>query len=285
VTRGFLHRAIVLAAAVAAAAAMPASGASGTATSAGTELRVDLNKGVWVKGPNLPSPRQDAAATTMDGRIYLVGGFGPHDQQMATLLVLEPTFPSEEARPTSGGPIISHPGEWRYATTMPEPVDHAAAAGLNGYLYVAGGRVENLVTNKFWRYDPVDDTWVEMPSLPFPRYSPTMQAVDGKLYVIGGQSSHGNDETGLMIFDPETNTWKTEQYALGTERFLARSVVIDGRIYVVGGRNRDQMNIRTCDIYDPSRDRWWTCSSLREGRSDFGLATVNNRLMAIGGEN
>jgi hypothetical protein len=283
------RRGLFLAAAVALAAygVLPASGAApptATPNPADYDLRVDLNKGIWVKGPNLPSARQDAAAAVMAGRIYLVGGFGPKDEQMATLLILEPTFPSDEAREGEAGPIVSHPGEWHYAATLPEPVDHAAAAGLNGFLYVAGGRIENLVTNKFWRYDPVEDTWTEMPSMPIPRYGPVMQAVGGKLYVMAGQSSHGNDEKSVMIFDPEMNQWTVRENALGTERWAARSAVIDDKIYLVGGRNIDQINLRACEAYDPVRDRWRTCSDMRQGRSDFGLATVNNRLVAAGGE-
>src|SRR6202165_3134611 len=58
----------------------------------------DLNKGVWVRGPNLPSPRQDVAAAVLAGRIYLIGGFGPHNQQMDTTLVWEPQIVPGEPR-------------------------------------------------------------------------------------------------------------------------------------------------------------------------------------------
>lgn len=283
-TLNLVVRVLGLAAMLALAAALPASGAAPTPSPSDEETRVELNKGVWVRGPNLPSARQDAAAAVMGGRIYLIGGYGPRSEQMATTLVFEPTFPSEEARPTEGGPIISHPGEWHYAATLPEPVDHAAATALGGYIYVAGGRIENLVTNKFWRYDPVEDRWDELPSMPIPRYAPVMQAANDKLYLFAGQSSHGNDETSMLIFDPQTNEWTTRPYGVADSRWLAASAVIDGKIYLAGGRSRDQLNFRACDIYDPVSDRWRSCSNMREGRSDFGLATVNNRLMAIGGE-
>jgi len=282
-TSSHVTRALLLSAALGVAAALPASGAA--EVGADTGVVVDLNKGVWVRGPDLPSARQDAAVAVMDGRIYLAGGFGPHDEQLASLLVFEPTFPSPVANPDVAGPIVSHPGEWRAAATMPEPVDHAAAAGMGGYLYVAGGRIEDLVTNKFWRYDPIADTWTELPSMPFPRYAPMMQAVNGKLYLFGGQSSHGNDDTSMMIFDVAKNTWRTEEYALGNERYMAGSVVLNGLIYLVGGRDREQVSLRTCDVYDPSRDRWRSCTNMHLGRADFGLAVVNSRLMAIGGEN
>ncbi|HXM18564.1 MAG TPA: kelch repeat-containing protein [Candidatus Tumulicola sp.] len=265
------------------ALALPASGASDEQEQP-AEYRVDLNKGVWLKGPSLPSARQDAAAAVIADRIYLVGGFGPHDRQMSSTLVFEPAVATEFDTQDRGGPIVPHVGEWTYAANIPEPVDHAAAAGLDGYLYVAGGRIENLVSNKFWRYDPIDDQWVEMPSMPYPRYGATMQAFDGKLYLIGGQSSHGNDEQSLMIFDPQTSEWRSKPYELGIERIASASAVIGNRIALVGGRNRDEINLSACELFDPVRDRWSACSHLHEARSGFGLAVVNNRMVAIGGE-
>ncbi len=263
-------------------AAMPASGADQQTPQ--SEYRVDLNKGVWVKGPSLPSPRQDAAAAVVANRIYLVGGFGPKDEQMSSTLVFEPAVATEFGTELRAGPIVPHVGDWTYAANVPEPVDHAAAAGLYGYLYVAGGRIEDLVSNKFWRYDPIEDQWVEMPSMPYPRYGATMQAIDGKLYLIGGQSSHGNDEQSLMVFDPQTNEWMSKPYELGIERIASASAVIGDRIVLVGGRSRDEINLSSCSMFQPADDRWFPCSHLHEARSGFGLAVVNDRMVAIGGE-
>ena len=46
------------------AAMSPASGAAEIGSQTG--VFVDLNKGVWVHGPDLPSGRQDAAVAVMD---------------------------------------------------------------------------------------------------------------------------------------------------------------------------------------------------------------------------
>ena len=100
-------RELLLVLALGIAAALPASGAAEIGSEAG--VQVDLNK------------RSALGAGVYDGRIYVAGGFGPHDEQMATLLVLEPTFPSPEAKPDVAGPIVSRPGEWHAAATMPEP--------------------------------------------------------------------------------------------------------------------------------------------------------------------
>ncbi|MBV8460956.1 MAG: hypothetical protein JO009_08710, partial [Candidatus Eremiobacteraeota bacterium] len=243
----------------------------------------DLNKGVWVHGPNLPSPRQNAAAAVIAGRIYLIGGFGPRNEQMDTTLVWEPQVAgSPRGEAERAGLRL---GLWTYAARIPEPVDHAAAVAVGPYIYVAGGRIENLVTNKFWRYDAGNDSWIELPSLPIPRFDPTMQAIGDKLYVIGGAVSHGNDATSMMVYDIATAQWSVHAYATPYQRAGAASVVMDDRIVLLGGRDEYDRNLPFCDLYDPQIDHWYTCTGMHTPRSDFGLSAVNNRLVAVGGDN
>lgn len=248
-----------------------------------TDVRADLNRGTWSHGPDLPSPRQDAAAAVLAGRIYLIGGYGPHDSQMNTTLVWEPEIAQEEPGTTIQQAGVRM-GAWTYAAPIPEPVDHAAAAALGGFVYVAGGRIENLVTNKVWRYDVANDIWVEVPSMPIPRYGATMQAVEGKLYLIGGAVAHGNDATSMEIFDPATGRWAVAPYALPDERDGLASTVLGDEIVVLGGRTDQEINLNTCEVFDPFSDRWSGCSYLRQPRSDFGLSAVNGRLVAVGGD-
>lgn len=248
------------------------------------DYRADLNAGVWVRGPNLPSPRQDAAAVTLADRVYVIGGFGQHNQQMNTTLVWEPQVVPEPTADPAEQRAGSRYGAWTYAAPIPEAVDHAAAAVLANYIYVAGGRIENLVTNKVWRYDTAADAWVELPSMPVPRYGAAMQAVGSKLYVIGGAVSHANDATSIEVFDTTTDRWSLIDRALPSGRMAFGSVVLDDKIIMVGGRDEQERNLIGCDIYDPSRNRWGVCSPLHQPRSDFGLSVVAGRLIAAGGE-
>lgn len=249
-----------------------------------TEFRADLNRGVWARGPDLPSPRQDAAAAVLGGRIYLIGGFGPHNQQMDTTLVWEPEIAQVEPQ-TQVQRAGVRLGAWTYAAAIPEPVDHAAAAALGGSIFVAGGRIENLVTNKFWRYDVANDVWYEAPSMPVARYGATMQAVGNKLYLIGGASAHGNDATSMEVYDTSMGRWSLQGYALPYEREDLKSAVLDDQfLVVVGGRDDEERNLGNCDAYDSLDRRWQTCSFLRQPRADFGLSIVSGRLVAVGGD-
>ncbi|HXW50659.1 MAG TPA: kelch repeat-containing protein, partial [Candidatus Acidoferrales bacterium] len=258
-------RALIVASLAAAAVSYSASHANHMQAKAAlappedTDVRADLNRGTWSHGPDLPSPRQDAASAVLAGRIYIIGGYGPHDEQMDTTLVWEPEIAQEEPGSTVQQAGVRM-GAWTYAAPIPEPVDHAAAAALGGYVYVAGGRIEDLVTNKFWRYDVANDTWAEFPSMPIPRYGATMQAVNGKLYLLGGAVSHGNDATSMEIFDPSTGQWDVKPYALPDEREGLASTVLGGQLIVLGGRDEQEVNLPTCEVFDPYGERWSTCS-------------------------
>jgi len=247
---------------------------------------IDPHAGVWLRGPSLPSPRQDSSVAEVGGRIFVIGGFGPGAQPTATTFVLEPA-PGTDLNPSPNGPAPPTVplGTWTTARSIPEAIDHGAAAVLDGYIYVAGGTVEKLVTNKFWRYDPSDDSWASMPPLPVPRYAATMQAVDGKLYLFGGAASHGHDERSIEVYDPGARSWSLIDDALPSEREESETASFMGRIALVGGRDREERNLTSCDLYDAVRNGWAVCSNMHSGRSDFGLAAVDDRLFAIGGVN
>jgi N-acetylneuraminic acid mutarotase len=271
--------------AVACLAASSAMRASGDPTPA-PQFALDPHAGSWLRGPNLPAPRQAAASAVLGGRIYVIGGFGADSQPTNTTFVLEPATgtdlsPSIDRPPPPTLPV----GTWTTVRPFPESVDHAAAASLDGYIYVAGGTIEKMVSNKFWRYDPVDDTWTAMPPLPVPRWDATMQGVNGKLYLIGGSASGGNDEKGIEVFDTATNAWSVIPLALLVEREQSRTAMLGGRIAVVGGRDNTEHDEASCDLFNTADDSWKACSDMHTARAGFGLAAVGDQLFALGGVN
>jgi N-acetylneuraminic acid mutarotase len=288
VTRSFAAIAAVVVAAIqpspAADRSQPPQPAATALPETGYVLRPDLNHGSWVQGPTLPAPRQYAAAAVLNGRIYLFGGFNSDHRQTDSTLVLQPGLVTSTPPPESqGGPIVSNLGNWQTAAPVPEPVDNAAAIAYQGYIYIAGGRVENKVTNKAWRYDPVSDTWDEMRSMPIPRHGATMQAVAGKLYLIGGASSHGQDEVSIEIFDIAHGTWSLMDNALATSRIGSATAIVNGQIAIVGGMTHDGRVLDSVEYFDPVHNRWTFGFHMRQSRAHFGLTTVENRLVAIGG--
>ncbi|MBV8595913.1 MAG: hypothetical protein JOZ50_06630, partial [Candidatus Eremiobacteraeota bacterium] len=89
----------------------------------------------------------------------------------------------------------------------------------------------------------------------------------------------------MMVYDIATAQWSVHAYATPYQRAGAASVVMDDRIVLLGGRDEYDRNLPFCDLYDPQIDHWYTCTGMHTPRSDFGLSAVNNRLVAVGGDN
>ena len=92
---------------------------------------------------------------------------------------------------------------------------YAAAAVLDGKLYVAGGRTGTTewgkCINKVDCYDAQTQQWTAIPSMPTARASALMGALHGRLYVVGGKVDTGPPFSSVVVecYDPSTQHWTT----------------------------------------------------------------------------
>jgi hypothetical protein len=112
-----------------------------------------------------------------------------------------------------------------------------------GSLPVTGGVVG---TNE--EYDPATDKWTVKAPMPTPRSLLEANVVNGKIYLIGGDSNGTLNE----VYDPATDTWTTKA-PMPTASYGYASAVVDSKIYIIDS-NLNQ-------IYDPETDTWSQSSS------------------------
>jgi N-acetylneuraminic acid mutarotase len=183
-------------------------------------------------------------------------------------------------------------------------------AELNGKIYVMGGFVlpqagqpSWVPLDNAWEYDPGSDSWKALAPVPTKRGSPNAAAVNGKIYVIGGASTHpGSPETAVHparphrsvdtneVYDPATNTWQTRS-TMPTARNHAAVGVVNNKIYVIGGRVGAAFMINpasSTDIveeYDPATDQWGPLKrSMPTPRSAMSWGTYKGKIYVAGGE-
>jgi hypothetical protein len=119
---------------------------------------------------------------------------------------------------------------------MPTARAGAAAAEINGKLYVVGGTINGAsTTSVLEEYDPATDTWTSKAPMPTPRWLFTGAGVNGLLYAIGGDPGNGSPQTAVNeVYDPVTDTWATDA-PMPTARYGMATGVINGTVYVIGG--------------------------------------------------
>ena len=130
-------------------------------------------------------------------------------------------------------------------------------------------------------YIPSKNKWYllcKMPSLYSPCYG-SLSACHGKLYVLGGSSSHGSF---LKHYDPLLNLW-SPLHTPGTVYPRAAVVTFQGFLYAVGGRDKESKVVSSVQKYNPDTNIWQTVSPLSSPRSIVCAVADESFLYAIGG--
>jgi N-acetylneuraminic acid mutarotase len=119
--------------------------------------------------------------------------------------------------------------------------------------------------------------WTTKTSMPTARAGPGVAAINGLLYVVGGDA-RGQDFATLEVYDPSTDTWTTKA-SMPTARFGLGGAAVNGILYAVGG----DPTRRTVEAYDPASNTWTSKASMPTGLFLGGVAAVNGILYAVGG--
>jgi N-acetylneuraminic acid mutarotase len=171
---------------------------------------------------------------------------------------------------------------WTFARSMSQRRSYVAAAEVGGEIYAVGGMVGE--TGRFLaiaqRFDPAVNSWSGLPRLPEAVRAGAGAALDGRVYVIGGQAEE-SDGSQIYVFDTESETW--EQAApLPEPRFNMAAVALGGRIYAMGGYREAEERAEVF-VYDAASDSWTEGTPLPAPNHTFGAVVFRGEIWTIGG--
>src|SRR5690349_21493414 len=224
----------------------------------------------WRTLPDATIARQQVAATTFNGSLWIFGG-------------LTGNGTSATAQAWSYDPTIS---QWSSGVPdLPLPLHHASAVVYRGQMVVIGGwspygsATDAFVSNRVYALRGAK--WIELPPLHHARAAGAATVVGDKIVVTGGQANHRLVPQ-TEVFDG--TRWKDVKPIPTPRDHL--SAVSDGTyVYTVGGRMlSSDRNSGAVERYDPGSNTWTKLPGLPTPRGDLGAALVGRRLVTIGGE-
>ena len=233
---------------------------------------VDL--GCWTSEGQAPVAVLDAGGTSLDGKLYLVGGKTSAGHR-STVNVYDAATRT-----------------WTTATSLPGvPVENPAVVAYNGKLYAFGGSTEPFAgaVGNAAVYNPATNAWTSLVPMPTARSGAAALAVGGKIYVVGGMAANGASVTTVEIFDPVAGTWSAGP-AMTTRRDNPGAAALNGKLYVFGGRTRNSDGsttngtLATAEMLDSAAGGWIARASMPTGRRTMVVGTLNGRAQVIGGE-
>lgn len=232
----------------------------------------------WSELPPSLIERSEVAGTAIHGVAYLAGGIA---------------YPI--ARPGALEAYDTRTGSWSLKASMPEDVNHAAAASFRGSLYVLGGYtgfpengpLHGLAgdeTARFFRYSPATDTWRELAPMPTSRGALAAAVIGHRLYAVGGFSAALGTLAHLEIYDFRAGRW-TRGPDMGQAREHLAAAALGGALYVFGGRDfYGGHTYATAERFVPSRGRWERLPPMRAPRAGFQAVAAGTRIVVFGGE-
>ena len=207
----------------------------------------DVSEDSWVSLEPLPTIRRDLGVAVVNGKIYAIGG-RTDGARLST---------NEEYDPVTG--------TWTTKTPMPTPRSDFGIAVVENKIYCIGGITDfdwsghgkGILTTVNEVYDPSTDTWENKTSMPTERQRPLANAVNGKIYLMGGfqyrdlPPPRTTIQLGVNeVYDPETDSWTTKT-PLPSTPYGPASTRLNNKIYLISGF---QSNLT--QIYDAESDTW-----------------------------
>jgi N-acetylneuraminic acid mutarotase len=128
--------------------------------------------------------------------------------------------------------------------------------------------------------------WTLGEKMPTPRTELMADAIDNKIYVIGGiDYGKGHQLDVVETYDTKTGTWNTTAKPLPQAIDHSAAVAFKGKIYVVGGFLEGKVPTDKLFIYDPAKNEWKEGRSLPSPRGALTAQFINGMLYAVGGLN
>eukprot|EP00927_Polykrikos_kofoidii_P030143 TRINITY_DN25994_c0_g1_i1.p1 TRINITY_DN25994_c0_g1~~TRINITY_DN25994_c0_g1_i1.p1 ORF type:complete len:561 (+),score=89.16 TRINITY_DN25994_c0_g1_i1:203-1885(+) len=171
---------------------------------------------------------------------------------------------------------------WQGVTPSTTSRSLAAAAVLNGRLYLCGGQdPQRREVGVAERLDLVTGSWETLASLHRESCRAVAVIVGSRLYICGGLRGEECLRT-VQRLDPTTNSW--EMLAPMLEgRFSATGAALDGQLCICGGFDGQHHFVRSTERYDPVADVWEALAPMPQQVIRAAIAVLGGRLYACGG--
>ncbi|XP_071103560.1 kelch-like protein 12 [Haliotis cracherodii] len=166
--------------------------------------------------------------------------------------------------------------KWYTVAAMPqEPGEDFATCTYQNEMYVSGG---SRSLDKFIKYIPGSNDWLDQPSLITGRECHSMVVVGEYIYVLGGRNSQLEDESGVVkdieAYNTTRGTWsKVGKLEIPLDSLSA--AVMNERIYTFGGTDENGKITSAIQCFDPSKRSCSLVGSLPEPSSATSAIAFN----------
>ncbi len=188
-------------------------------------LRYDTQTDQYSYLPDLPAPRGPGNSVIVNNKLYFMGGSDIRRTDVKTVWVLD---------------LANTKAGWIKKADMPQPRNRFGISAVGDQIYIVGGQTsnDNLAEYKpdCWRYNTSTDAWYRVASLSRPKshISTSTVVYNGRMIVVGGETTGQKILNEAEMYDPASNSWIMLTNLPGA-RFSGAMGVINNQLIFAGG--------------------------------------------------
>ncbi|KAJ0180647.1 hypothetical protein K1T71_004051 [Dendrolimus kikuchii] len=243
--------------------------------------RFDPVTNVWDHVGDLPEPRHHHSVAFLRGRVYLVGGADPRDDDIRGKSVVVSTVWSFE-------PVTR---SWYSESGLSIPRKNFGLVVHKMALYAIGGQdKKGRVLRSVEKFDPKTGSWSEVRSMGVSRMAVACAKYREYIWVAGGMTGEKKRPVCKIVecYNSRTNEW-TEIHSLRFPRCFATLFAINDKLYIVGGagkmseKEKTASSVGAIDVWDWKDREWKQETEMSMPRHGHALAYLGTQLIIIGG--
>ncbi|CAK1581741.1 unnamed protein product [Parnassius mnemosyne] len=244
-------------------------------------FRFDPLTNSWDYVGDLPEPRHHHSVAFLRGRVYLVGGADPRDDDTRGKSVVVSTVWSYE-------PVTR---SWYSESGLAVPRKNFGLVVHRMALYAIGGQdKKGRVLRSVERFDPKAGSWSEVRSMNVARMAMASVKYRDYIWVAGGMTGEKKNPVCKLVecYNSKTNEW-TEIYSLRFPRCFSTLFAMNDKLYIIGGagkiseKDKTPSSVGAIDVWDWKERVWKQETELSIPRHGHALAYLGTQLIIIGG--
>src|SRR2546426_891544 len=212
------------------------------------------------------------------GLAYVMVAAACGSNQPAARTTLSPSPPPPTI--SSPSPSPSPPPPQQQEPQLPAPVEETGAAAAAGRLYAIGGNNSRGNVGPAEAYDPANNAWTVLPSLPVARNHVSGFSAGGTACVAGGRSP---TTARVDCFDPAAGAWSRLPDLPQPASGAGATTFASGDVVMTGGQDASETQIVDQLAFYPPGGSWISPDKMLSPRHGFELAVFEGRAWACGG--
>lgn len=179
--------------------------------------------------------------------------------------------------------------KWEALPAMSQRRYGAAAAAVEGKLFVFGGYDGVLLQRSAEELDTTRGTWEALPSMPEERAQAGATAVFDRIFLCGGFGG-GEELASVHMFDSTSRTWPVQRIPPMLRRRVDLAAVSVGYLlFAIGGSSEgeslasvEKLNLQP-DLADGEENAWQEIPPMSEARRGAAAAVMRGLIWVCGG--